>query len=385
MLMLAMTNGQTRPALDRALQQVANLSLASLVSLQIETFEAAGTMSGDKDLAMCDASAGAFTLTLPSGANVIVGKPYIVKEWHGTNAVTIDAAGAGTIDGGANKLCPAGESVTVVARAIGLTSAKLVSWEVINETAAAGGDASAIHVDQATEIHALTDKPLPLLADELVAETSLAGAWTKVRMAVGNLFKTVGWVDGLTAKTAPTGSDTLPIGDAAAAGAPKKSTLAQIFAAIAGLTAKATPTGADSILISDAAASGAAKSVLLSALLLITNRKTIVFTRVNVVGATASVYRYQNVSGNSETVLKIGSALSAALATGDATITASIDGVAVTLGVVTIAQAGSAAGTKDSATPSGANVIADGASLELTVGGANDAAVFADVAVELSY
>jgi hypothetical protein len=249
----------------------------------------------------------------------------------------------------------------------------------------AGVDANAIHVNEAGEIHALTDKPLPLLADELVAETSTASAWTKVRMAVGNLFKAVGWIDGLTAKTAPTGSDTLPIGDAAASGAPKKSTLAQIFAAIAGLTAKVTPTGADSFLISDAAASGAAKSVLLSALLAITNRKTIVFTRVNVVGATASVYRYQNVSGNSETIVKIGSALSAALATGDATITASIDGVAVTLGVVTIAQVGSAAGTKDSATPSALNVIANGASLELTVGGTNDAAVFADVSVELSY
>jgi hypothetical protein len=248
-----------------------------------------------------------------------------------------------------------------------------------------GTDANAIHVDEAGEIHALTDKALPLLADEVVGETSVAGAWTKIRMAVGNLFKAVGWIDGLTAKTGPTGLDTLAIGDAAAAGAPKKSTLAQIFAAITGLTAKVTPTGADSFLINDAADAGAAKSVLLSALFLITNRKTIVFTRVNLVGATASVYRYQNVSGNSETVLKIGSALSAALATGDATVTASIDGVAVTLGVVTIAQAGSAAGTKDSATPSAANVIADGASLELTVGGTNDAAVFADVAVELSY
>jgi hypothetical protein len=266
----------------------------------------------------------------------------------------------------------------------------------------AGSDSTAIHVDAAGEIHAIPDKPIPELADELAAETSTASAWTKARMAVGNLFKAVGWIDGLTAKTAPTGSDTLAIGDAAASGAPKKSTLAQLFAAITGLTAKVLPTGADLFLINDAAAAGAAKSVALSTLVLVSNnlsdvtaataranlvanRKTLIFSRVNVVGATASVYRYQNVSGNSETVLKLGSALSAALATGDATITASIDGVAVTNGVITIAEAGSAAGTKDSATPSAANVIADGASLELTVGGANDAAVFADVSVELSY
>jgi hypothetical protein len=57
----------------------------------------------------------------------------------------------------------------------------------------------------------------------------------------------------------------------------------------------------------------------------------------------------------------------------------------VTGGVVTIAESGSAAGTKDTATPSATNVIVDGASLELTVGGTNDAAVFADVSVELSY
>ncbi len=306
-----------------------------------------------------------------------------------------------------------------------------------------GTDVSAIHVDVASEIHALTDKPLPLLADEIVGETSAASAWTKVRMAVGNLFKAVGWIDGLTAKTAPTGSDTLPVGDAAASGAPKKSTLqqlfaaiglvdgltaksipvgadtllvndsaaagaakkstlAQIFAAIAGLTAKVTPTGADSFLISDAAAAGAAKSVALSTLLLasnnlsdvtaataraniVANRKTLVFTRVNVVGATASVYRYVNTSGYAQTILSIASVLAAALATGDATITASINGTPVTTGVVTIAESGSAAGTIDSCTPSAENVIGLGQVLELTVGGTNDAAVFADVSVELSY
>jgi hypothetical protein len=133
----------------------------------------------------------------------------------------------------------------------------------------AGVDSNAIHVNAANEIHALTDKPLPLLADEVVAETSTAAAWTKVRMAVGILFKAVGWIDGLTAKTAPTGSDTLPIGDAAASGAPKKSTLQQLFAAIGlidGLTAKAVPVAADTLPINDSAAAGAAKKSTLQQL-----------------------------------------------------------------------------------------------------------------------
>jgi hypothetical protein len=309
-----------------------------------------------------------------------------------------------------------------------------------------GTDTNAIHVDVASEIHALTDKPLPLLADELVAETSTASAWTKVRMAVGNLFKTVGWIDGLTAKTAPTASDTLAIGDAAAAGAPKKSTLQQLFAALGlidgltekavpvaadtlaindsaaagaakkstlqqlfaalglidGLTSKATPVSADTFAINDSAAGGAAKKVALSTVVLVSNnlsdvtaataranlvanRKTLIFSRVNVVGATASVYRYVNTSGYAQTILSIASALTAALATGDATITASINATPVTTGVVTIAESGSAAGTIDSCTPSAANVIGLGQVLELTVGGGNDAAVFADVSVELSY
>lgn len=106
--------------------------------------------------------------------------------------------------------------------------------------------------------------------------------------------------------------------------------------------------------------------------------------RVNLVGGDAEVYRYVH-SGPNATIKHIRSALSGALTTGDATITASIDGTPVTDGVVTIAQDGSAAGDVDVATPSAANVISEGETLELTVGGTNDATVFADVSVELSY
>lgn len=133
----------------------------------------------------------------------------------------------------------------------------------------AGVDANAIHVDEAGEIHGLTDKPIPLLADEVVGETSLAGAWTKIRMAVGNLFKTVGWIDGLTAKAVPTAADTLAVGDAAAAGAPKMSTLQQLFAALGlidGLPSKATPVAADTIAINDSAAAGAAAKATIGSL-----------------------------------------------------------------------------------------------------------------------
>lgn len=93
-----------------------------------------------------------------------------------------------------------------------------------------------------------------------------------------------------------------------------------------------------------------------------------------------SVYRFTpSVSG---TIVKIISNLQAALATGDATITAAIGGVAVTNGVVTITQAASAAGDVDLATPTAANVVvADVSDVSFTVGGTNSANVAAQLTV----
>lgn len=72
------------------------------------------------------------------------------------------------------------------------------------------------------------------------------------------------------------------------------------------------------------------------------------------------------------------------LATGNATITAAINGTPVTNGVVTITQAGSALGDIDSATPSAANVVAAGDVITLTVGGTNDDAdAFAQVSIRI--
>lgn len=92
---------------------------------------------------------------------------------------------------------------------------------------------------------------------------------------------------------------------------------------------------------------------------------------------------YRVVSPVAGTLSKIHSVLAAALATGDATITASIDSVAVTDGVVTITQSGSAAGDVDVATPSAANTVAVGDVIELTVGGPNTAAVAATVTLTI--
>jgi len=87
------------------------------------------------------------------------------------------------------------------------------------------------------------------------------------------------------------------------------------------------------------------------------------------------------------TITKVLSSLQGhALATGDATLTGKIGAVAITNGVVTITQAGSAIGDKDNATPTAANVVAAGDYVTFTVGGANDnAAAFADLVVEITF
>lgn len=78
-------------------------------------------------------------------------------------------------------------------------------------------------------------------------------------------------------------------------------------------------------------------------------------------------------------VVSINTVIEGALATGDAVLTGKISGTAITDGVVTITQAGSAAGDVDTATPSAANVAAAGDTLDLTLSGTQSNAVAAEV------
>jgi hypothetical protein len=102
--------------------------------------------------------------------------------------------------------------------------------------------------------------------------------------------------------------------------------------------------------------------------------------------ADAAVWYYIHPTGAASGVLtSIDTRLSGALTTGNATLTAAIDGTPVTNGVVTITEAGSAAGDEDVATPTAARTIAAGQVLSLTVGGTNDAARTASVSIRLTY
>lgn len=97
-----------------------------------------------------------------------------------------------------------------------------------------------------------------------------------------------------------------------------------------------------------------------------------------------AVHRYVH-RGPSATIAWISSVIDGALTTGNATLTAVIGVTAVTGGVVTITQSGSAAGDVDGVQPSALNVLATGDVLKITVGGTNDAARVADVFVHLTY
>ena len=79
------------------------------------------------------------------------------------------------------------------------------------------------------------------------------------------------------------------------------------------------------------------------------------------------------------TVIAVRTRLKAPLTTGDATLTSKIGAAAITGGVVTITQAGSAIGDIDLAGPTATNTVAEGSDLSVTVGGSNGAAVGATV------
>ena len=81
------------------------------------------------------------------------------------------------------------------------------------------------------------------------------------------------------------------------------------------------------------------------------------------------------------TIDKIYSVIDGALTSGNATLTAKINGTGITTGVITITQAGSAAGDVDVVSPSALKTVAVGDVISVLVGGTNDAQVLGQVAL----
>lgn len=123
--------------------------------------------------------------------------------------------------------------------------------------------------------------------------------------------------------------------------------------------------------------------VLFSQELLATYRKSRrMFVPVRVATlAGANVYRQLSI--HSGRVVKIWSVIEGALTTGDAILTAKIAGVAITNGVLTHVQSGSAAGNTATAVPTALNVVAVGDELSLTVSGSQASATVANALFEI--
>lgn len=111
------------------------------------------------------------------------------------------------------------------------------------------------------------------------------------------------------------------------------------------------------------------------------NNKLFVQARVETLVGANTYYSVAPVAGR---VTKIWSVSEGVLTTGDATLTGKIGATAITNGVITITQAGSAAGDVDSATPTALNVVAAGDALAVTVGGTNATASKAQVFFEIT-
>lgn len=70
-------------------------------------------------------------------------------------------------------------------------------------------------------------------------------------------------------------------------------------------------------------------------------------------------------------IVKIYTSIKNAITTADAAITFEIGGTAVTNGAITVTQSGSAAGDVDSSTPTAANRVEEGESIEIISDGAS--------------
>jgi len=99
------------------------------------------------------------------------------------------------------------------------------------------------------------------------------------------------------------------------------------------------------------------------------------------VGTLVGTGVYRVVAPFAGTISLIKSVTDGALGTGNATLTGKIGATAITTGVLTITQAGSAAGDVDTCSPSAENVVAAGDVISVTVGGTNDVASGAMVTI----
>lgn len=103
--------------------------------------------------------------------------------------------------------------------------------------------------------------------------------------------------------------------------------------------------------------------------------------RIADISTAETIYFVSPVAGK---VTSIRSVISAAITVADATLTSKIGTTAITGGAITVATAGSAAGTVDSATPTAANTVAAGDYLTIATDGGSTTTSVCTVVIEIS-
>lgn len=85
-------------------------------SFTVRAVTATTTLTQNDYILLADPAGGAITVNLPAVAAVVPGRQYTVRTTGTTNAVTLDGAGAETIDGSATKALASGaiHAVTIV-------------------------------------------------------------------------------------------------------------------------------------------------------------------------------------------------------------------------------------------------------------------------------
>lgn len=107
-----------------------------------------------------------------------------------------------------------------------------------------------------------------------------------------------------------------------------------------------------------------------------TANKTFLYCTIPDISTAASVFIPAPITG---TVSKIFVTLNNAITVADSTVTAEINGVAMTGLSITCAYTGSAAGTTFSGTPSGNNTVVEGGAIEIITDGLSTTACVANV------
>lgn len=217
--------------------------------------------------------------------------------------------------------------LTSFAGGAGLFTTLHATGAVTMDTSATVG--TTLAVAGVSTLHATNAVGAITATTTITAGTGLVATTGGVTASAGNIVATLGNI------TASAGNVTAPLGGVSAATVTATTSLVATGATIVGLT------------------------------------ESVSFSATNIRAASAGVFGVA--SPYAGTIVKVYTWLNQALATGDAVLTANINGVAVTNGAVTITNAGSAVGDVDVATPTALNTVAVGDSISVAVSGANTA------------